>query len=91
MKVCRHKITKRLLETQFGEDTDVLIRNNSQYFSTQELEVVNMMPVEYEEILRLQNENDLSKEQKIEFKIRVEMNRILREQAIVSLKAKGEI
>jgi exopolyphosphatase/pppGpp-phosphohydrolase len=92
MKAFRHKLTGRLGETQFGNDTEVLIHNaKSAGFQDAEIEIIDMTLQDYREAIKTQNENDMSKEQKDEIKIKKEMDRILREQAIANLRAKGEI
>ena len=92
MKVFRNKITKRLGETQFGEDAEVLIRNaKSSGLKNEEIEIIDMSPQEYKEEIRMQDIGDMSKEQKDEIKIKEEMNKILRDIAIKSLKDRGEL
>ncbi len=92
MKVFRNKLTGRLGETQFGEDAEVLIRNAKACgFKDVEIEIIDMMPEEYIKAIKIQNENDLSPQVKLERKIDQEKDRILREQAIANLKARGEI
>lgn len=92
MKVFKDRKTGRLGETQFGEDADVLIRNaKASGFSDDEIEIIDLTVQEYNEAIKTQNENDLTKEQKDEIKIKAEMDRILRAQAIANLKARQEI
>ena len=91
MKVARLKLTKRITETQFGEDKEVLFRNAKISHPGQEIEVIDMTQQEFENQIDIQNYNDLSQEQKDEIKIRQEMLKINREQAIINLRAKGEI
>ena len=64
MKICKHKITGRIFETQFGEDAEVLIRNNKQCYPEADIEVVDMMSTEYQKAIAIQNFNDLDYRQK---------------------------
>lgn len=92
MKVFRNKLTGRIGETQFGEDAEVLIRNaRAAGFTDDKIEVIDMTPEEYNRLIIVQNENDLSPEAKRERKISKEKDKILRELAIANLEARGEI
>jgi hypothetical protein len=64
VKICKHKVTDRILETQFGKDAEVLIRNNKQYYPETDIEVVDMTRGEYETAIKVQNFNDLDYRQK---------------------------
>jgi hypothetical protein len=63
MKICIHKITGEILETQFGEDGDILLRNNKQSFLEEELEVVSWTKEEYENNLYQQNYKRIRKQE----------------------------
>ena len=60
MKVCKHKITGRLLETQYSEDSAILLQNVSQYYPLEDLEVIDMAEEEYKSAILLQNQNDIT-------------------------------
>jgi hypothetical protein len=91
MKICRHKVTGRILEAQSNATIEILINNNKQYYPEIELEVLEMTSMEYAAAIRLQNEADMSPKQIQEKKIKEESNKILRAQAIAELQARGEL
>ena len=65
MKIFKNKITGRLGETQFNEDSETLICNaKSASFTDAEISIVDMTPVEYKIAMDLQNFNDLDYKQK---------------------------
>jgi len=63
MKVCIHKITGEILETQFGEDGGVLLRNNSQSFPLEDLEILDWTKEEYENNLYQQNYKSIRRQE----------------------------
>ena len=64
MKICKHQITGRILETQFGEDAAVLIRNNNKYYPESDITVVDITQEEYRIAIKAQNFRDLDYRQK---------------------------
>lgn len=90
IKVFRNKITKRLGETQFSDDGDVLIRNaKAAKFKDEEIEIIEMTPKQYIKNIIEQNTEDhlASPSCAREMKIREEMRRL----AIESLENRGEL
>jgi|26BtaG_2_1085354.scaffolds.fasta_scaffold01519_6 hypothetical protein len=56
MKVFRNKITGRLGETQYGDNEAILITNaKAAGFKNNEIEIIDMIAVDYNEAIRLQN------------------------------------
>ncbi len=65
MKVFKNKLTGRLGETQFGNDSVVLIKNaKSCGYKDEEIEIIDMTEQEYREAIKAQNENNLSYQEK---------------------------
>ena len=63
MKVCIHKITGEILETQFGEDAEVLLKNNYQSFPIEDLEILDWTKEEYENNLYQQNYKSIRRQE----------------------------
>lgn len=65
MKIIKHKLTGRLGETQYGEDSAVLILNaKASGYTDAEISIVDMTPAEYTAAIAIQNFNDLDYRQK---------------------------
>lgn len=92
MKIFRNKLTGRLGETQFGEDAGVLIRNaKSANFKDDEIEIIDMTLQEYNKAIKIQDENDISPEKKMEIKKEKLIQAKIRDQAIEALKKEGKL
>ena len=91
IKVSRVKSTSYITETQFGQDAEVLLKNAKNSHPGLEIEVVDMTIDEYNSAIKVQTENSMSQEQKDERKIKKEMDKVLRKQAIEALKAEGKL
>ncbi len=82
MKAFRHTITGRLGETQFGEDSEILIRNALKAgFTKDVIQIIDITPKEYNEEIKLQNEIDL--------KPIIDKEKILKNNIITKLKTIG--
>ena len=65
MKIFKNKITGRLGETRFGEDSEVLIHNaKSTGLTDAEISIIDMPPEEYRSVIAVQNFSDLDYKQK---------------------------
>ncbi len=91
MKVSKVKSTGKIIETQFGKDSEVLLRNAKKNYPENDVEIVDMTNDEFINAINQQDEDNESADTKREKKIKKEEKIILRDMAITALEARGEL